>query len=128
MVLSNFDRKMYDKICNHNFILIYDNNFLLLFSESLDSKARKMLQPSSKKQKTHSTQIAVSTTISTSTFEMIRKYNTFNNYAFVDDWYVQIETPMNMFPDMYLSIDGKDPDVLGIIENCYVHNESHIDF
>jgi hypothetical protein len=98
---------MYDKICNYNFIVIYDKNFLLLFSKSLDSKESKMLQPSSKKQKTHATQIAVSTTISTSTFEMIRKYNTSNNYDFVDDWYVQIETPMNMFLDMYLfgSID-----------------------
>jgi hypothetical protein len=130
MVLSKFDRKMYDKTCNHNFIVIDDNNFLLLFSESLDSKASKMLQPSSKKQKTHATQIEFSTTISTSPFEMIGKYNTSNNYDFVDDWYVQIETPMNMFPDMYLfgSIDGKDPDILGIIVNCYAHNESHIDF
>jgi hypothetical protein len=51
MVLSKFDRKMYDKICNYNFIVIYDNNFLLLFSESLDSKASKMLQHHPKNKK-----------------------------------------------------------------------------
>jgi hypothetical protein len=37
---------------------------------------------------------------------------------------------MNVFLDMYLfgSTDGKDPDILEIIVNCYVHNESHIEF
>lgn len=51
----------------------------------------------------------VSITPSTYTFEMIKNYNTSNKYEFVQDWYVQIEDPMNMFPDMYLfgSIDEK---------------------
>ena len=72
----------------------------------------------------------VSITPSTSTFEMIKKYNTSNKYEFVQDWYVQIETPMNMYPDMYLfgSIDEKEPEILGIIINCYACNENDIDF
>ena len=45
------------------------------------------------------------------------------------DWYVQIETPMNMYHDMYLfgSIDGKEPEILWIIINCYAYNENDID-
>jgi hypothetical protein len=37
---------------------------------------------------------------------------------------------MNMFLDMYLfgSIDGKNPDILGIIVNYCAHKHSHIDF
>ena len=58
--------------------------------------------------------MAISITPSTSTFKMIKQYNTSNKYEFVHDWYVQIETPMNMYPDMYLfgSIYGKEPDIL----------------
>jgi len=35
-----------------------------------------------------------------------------------------------MFPYLYLfgSTNGKDPEILRIIVNCYNHNESHIDF
>ena len=63
-----------------------------------------------KNHKSRSTQIAKSTSISTSTFEMIRKYRTSNKYNFVEDWYVQIEAPTNMFPHMYLfeSLDKED--------------------
>ena len=89
-----------------------------------------MLQQSSKKHKSQSAQIAKSTSISTSTFEMIRKYRTSNKYNFVEDWYVQIEAPANMFPDIYLfeSLDKEDRKILGIIVNCYAHNESDIEF
>ena len=74
--------------------------------------------------------MVVSMTPSTSTFEMIKKYNTSNKYEFVQDGYIQIEAPLNMFPDMYLfgSIDGKEPEILGIIINCYACNENDIDF
>ena len=59
---------------------------------------------------------------------MIKKYNTINKYEFVRDWYVQIDTPMNMFPEMYLfgSSNEKDPYILGIVVNCYVDGESDI--
>jgi hypothetical protein len=86
--------------------LIYDNNLLLLFLESLGSKRREMLQPSFKKQKTHATQIAVSLSISTSTFEMIKKYNASNKYDIVDDWYVQIESPMCYHSKKLLRVVG----------------------
>lgn len=104
--------------------------FLLLFAELVGPKANEMLQPSLKKKKSYSTQKAISITPSTSTFEMIKKYNTNNKYEFVQDWYIQLETPMNMFPDMYLfgSIDGNEPEILGIIINCYACNENDIDF
>jgi len=102
----------------------------LLFVELVGPKANEMLQPSLKKKKSYSTQKAVSITPSTSTFEMIKKYNTYNKYEFVQDWYIQIEAPMNMFLDMYLfgSIDGNEPEMLGIIINCYAYNEDDIDF
>lgn len=93
--------------------------FLLLFAELVGPKANEMLQPSLKKKKSYSTQKAISITPSTSTFEMIIKYNTNNKYEFVQDWYIQIETPMNMFPDMYLfgSTNGNEPEILGIVIN-----------
>ena len=105
-------------------ILIYTNNFLLLFLETPGSKASEMQMPTFKKQKRHSAQMTVSN------FEMIRKYNTCTAYEFVKDWYIEIKTHMNMFPDLYLfgSIDGNDIETLGIIVNCYANNQSHIDF
>lgn len=110
MVFSNCNRRLYDNIFNYNFILIYANKLLLLFSDPLHTKANKMLQQSSKKHKSYLTQIAKSTSISTSTFEMIRKYSTSNKYNFVEDWYVHIEAPTNMFLDIYLfeSLDKED--------------------
>jgi len=74
----------------------------LLFVELVTPKENEMLQLSLKKKKSYSTQMAVSMTPSTSTFEMIKKYNTSNKYEFVQEWYIQIEAPLNMFPDMYL--------------------------
>ena len=80
-----------------------------------------MLHSSSKKQRSHSIEIVVSTTLSTSNFKMIRKYNTSNKYEFLRDWYVQIDTFPNMFPDIYLfgSTGGEHPDILGIVVNSY---------
>lgn len=125
-----FIRTLYDNIWNYIFILINANIFLLLFAKLVCPKANEMLQPSLKKKKSYSTQKVVSITPSTSTFEMIKKYNTYNKYEFVQDWYIQIEAPKNMFPDTYLfgSIDGNEPEILGIIINCYAYNENDIDF
>lgn len=46
------------------------------------------------------------------------------------DCYVQIETPMNMFPDKYLfrCINGNEPKKLRIIVTRYVHNDNDIIF
>ena len=65
-----------------------------------------------------------------SNFEMIKKFKTSTAYEYVEDWYVEIESPMNMFPDMYLfgSMDGNDIQRLGIIVSCYALNHSQIDF
>jgi hypothetical protein len=99
-----------------------------LFLESVVSKASKMPQSAFKKQKRHSTQIINSTM--GSNFEMIKNFKTSTAYEYVEDWYVEIESPMNMFPDMYLlgSMDGNDIQRLGIIVSCYALNHSQIDF
>jgi len=99
-----------------------------LFLEAVVSKASKMPQSAFKKQKRHSTQIINSTM--GSNFEMIKKFKTSTAYEYVEDWYVEIESPMNMFPDMYLfgSMDGNDIQRLGIIVSCYALNHSQIDF
>ena len=59
-------------------------------------------------------------------FEMIKKFKTSNAYEYVEDWYVEIDSPMNMFPDMYLFgfMDGNDIQRLGIIVSCYAFNHS----
>ena len=131
MIFSNFNRILNDDIYNYNFILIYANNFLFSFSELLSSKASEMPHPSiMQRERLHSSQNIMNAPISTSTFQMIRKYNTSNEYEFVGDWYVQIECPPNMFPDMCLfgSIGEKDPIILGIVVNCYAHGETDIVF
>ena len=121
MVFSNFNRRLYDNICKYNFSSIYAKNILLLFLELLGSKGRKMLHSSSKKQRSHSIEIVVSTTLSTSNFKMIRKYDTSNKYDFLRDWYVQIDTLPNMYTNMYLfgSTGGENSYILVIVVNCY---------
>ena len=61
---------------------------------------------------------------------MIKKFKTSNKYEFVQDFYVHIETPMNIYPDIYLfgSINEKEPEILGIIINFYAYNENDIEF
>lgn len=110
--------------------MINANIFLLLFAKLVGPKANEMLQPSLKKKKSYSAQKEISITPSTSTFEMIKKYNTYNKYEFVQGWYIQIEANMNIFPNMYLfgSIDGNEPEILGIIINFYAYKENDIDF
>jgi len=125
-----FIRTLCDNIWNYIFILINANIFLLLFAELVGPKANEMLRPSLKKKKSYSIEKVVLITPFTSTFEMIKKYNTYNKYELVQNWYIQIEAPMNMFPDMYLfgSIDRNEPEILGIAIICYAYNENDIDF